>query len=157
MSGGLALAARVLHPGDVACVGRGERLETLLGSCIAVVLADPARTVGAMCHVVHAADAPAARPHDTAYADAALACLQQLLVRRGITPRLCDAWVFGGGNMFPAQPVPRPVGDRNARRVLDLLSAIGVRAVQVDVGGVAYRRLGWTVGPDAPHAVCVPV
>lgn len=43
-----------LHPGDVACVDRGERLDTLLGSCVAILLTDPQRSVGAMCHVVHA-------------------------------------------------------------------------------------------------------
>ena len=44
----------VLHPGDVACGERGERFETLLGSCVAIVLTDPRRTIGAMCHIVHA-------------------------------------------------------------------------------------------------------
>ena len=36
-----------LHPGDVVCAERGDRMETLLGSCVAVVLTDPRRTVGA--------------------------------------------------------------------------------------------------------------
>jgi chemotaxis protein CheD len=43
-----------LHPGDVACGERGDRLETLLGSCVAIILTDPRRTIGAMCHIVHA-------------------------------------------------------------------------------------------------------
>jgi chemotaxis protein CheD len=30
-----------LHPGDVVLGLRGDRLQTLLGSCVAVVLTDP--------------------------------------------------------------------------------------------------------------------
>ena len=49
-----------LHPGDLAFATRGERLDTLLGSCVAIVLTDPRRTVGVMCHIVHARSAPRA-------------------------------------------------------------------------------------------------
>ena len=64
-SGGHLL--HVLHPGGVACGERGERFETLLGSCVAIVLTDPRRTVGAMCHIVHAMPAPAGRHDDATY------------------------------------------------------------------------------------------
>ena len=67
----------VLHPGDVACGERGERFETLLGSCVAIVLTDPRRTVGAMCHIVHAMPAPADRLDEASYADVALRPTQQ--------------------------------------------------------------------------------
>ncbi|MCU0686006.1 MAG: hypothetical protein MUF34_27800, partial [Polyangiaceae bacterium] len=48
-----ATSVHTLMPGDVACADRGERMETLLGSCIAIVLTDRRNTVGAMCHIVH--------------------------------------------------------------------------------------------------------
>ena len=79
-SGGTAATTRrvqVLHPGDVACADRGERLETLLGSCVAIVLTDPRRTIGAMCHIVHASRPVAGMPDTTAYADRALATLYE--------------------------------------------------------------------------------
>ncbi|MEI7447926.1 MAG: hypothetical protein WCK28_23765, partial [Burkholderiales bacterium] len=50
-----AASCLVLHPGDVACVDRGARLATLLGSCVSILLADPRRSIGAMCHYVHVA------------------------------------------------------------------------------------------------------
>ena len=31
----------------------GDRMKTLLGSCVAVILTDQRRTVGTMCHIVH--------------------------------------------------------------------------------------------------------
>lgn len=147
----------VLHPGDVACGARGECFETLLGSCVAVILADPRRTVGAMCHIVHAAGAPAGRPCDTRHADVALIEMQRRLFAHGMRLALCEAYVFGGGNMFPRLYPHQPVGERNVHHVLDVLAAEGVRVLRHDVGGTAYRRLRWTVGPQEPEITAVPV
>lgn len=169
MTGGLPLAAaalspprvHLLHPGDLACADRGERFETLLGSCVAIVLTDPRRTVGAMCHVVHAGSPVAGNVRTTAYGDAALAQMSVMLRGRGIEPRLCTAWVVGGGNMFPrlagVESAHCHVGDRNAAWALDRLAALGVRVLGHDLGGSTYRRLRWTVGPGAPEIHCVPV
>ena len=74
---------------------------------------------------------------------------------RGIDARQCVAYVYGGGNMFPSQITDRHVGQRNADWVLDALARSGIRVVHEDLGGRAYRRLSWTVGPDAPQVVAV--
>ena len=148
--------ARVLHPGDVACAERGGRLETLLGSCVAIILTDPRRTVGAMCHFVHANSGEAAARRDCTHAEAAIGALYHLLGARGITPALCEAYVYGGGNMFPDLVPPLSVGDRNAEWALDRLAGAGIRVVHHDVGGTAYRRLAWTVGTGLPELVAVP-
>lgn len=145
----------VLHPGDLVCGGRGETFETLLGSCVAVVLTDPHRTAGAMCHIVHAAAAPAGRRRDTAYAEPALATMFTLMRGRGLQPRLCEAYVYGGGNMFPNLVPQQPIGERNVARVQHMLREAGVRVLRDDVGGAAYRRLSWTVGPHAPTVTAV--
>lgn len=150
-----------LHPGDVRCVDRGGRMETLLGSCVALVFTDPRRTVGAMCHVVHAKP-PAAGVHaSTAHGDAALLQMSALLRARGIEPRLCQAWVVGGGNMFPhlvgGAATEGNVGAANALWALDRLQALGVELLGQDLGGNGYRRLGWTVGDGEPQITTVPV
>ena len=147
----------VLHPGGVACGERGERFETLLGSCVAVVLTDPRRTVGAMCHIVHAMPAPAGRHDDASYADAALRQMNQQLRARGLQPGQCEAYVYGGGNMFPRVYPQQSIGTRNVDWVLDTLAATGVRVLQHDVGGNTYRRLRWTVGSDAPTVTAMPI
>ncbi len=146
-----------LHPGDVRFGWRGDRLVTLLGSCVAVVLTDPRRTVGAMCHIVHTAGTPSAHPGDTRHADVALAEMQRRLFAHNMRLELCEAYVFGGGNMFPGVYPQQPIGERNVQRVLDVLAAEGVRVLHHDVGGTAYRRLHWTVGPDTPEITAVPV
>ncbi len=152
-----AQRVQVLHPGDVACADRGDRMETLLGSCVAILLSDPRRTIGAMCHIVHSSGPVAGMPHTTAYADKALGTLYAQLRARGINPLLCEAWVYGGGNMFPDQFTATHVGDQNANWALEALAHDGVPVLLADVGGTAYRRVRWTVGPDAPQVSAVAV
>jgi chemotaxis protein CheD len=149
--------AQVLHPGDVVCTDRGERLETLLGSCIAVLMTDPRRTLGAMCHIVHCGANPSAASSDSANGAGAMRRMFALLRARGIEPTLCEAWVIGGGNMFPRLYGGPHVGDDNAHWVLAALADVGVRVLWQDVGGNTYRRVSWTVGADAPGVVAVPV
>lgn len=147
-----------LHPGDVVCADRGDRLETLLGSCVAIILTDPRRTVGVMCHVVHARlPADGAQAGNTAFGEAALAAMARLLLARGIAPALCEAYVVGGGNMFPALVSEAHVGDHNVRWALDALARTRVRLLMQDTGGARYRRIGWTVGAGAPDIAAVPI
>jgi chemotaxis protein CheD len=151
-------AARyLLHPGDVACGTRGDHFETLLGSCVAVVLTDPRRTVGAMCHIVHVGEGRDAAARDSSYGNAALDLMYALLRGRGIEPRLCEAYVCGGGNMFPGLFAEGHVGSNNARWTLDALRQDGVRVLQQDLGGNRYRKLSWIVGAEAPRVTAVAV
>lgn len=137
----------VLHPGDVVCVERGERVETLLGSCVAVVLTDERRSIAAVCHLVHAGHGVT-----TAHGGAALQTMEAMLSARGFSARQCQAYVYGGGNMFPTQAGGvQHVGLANVRWTLDELAELGTPVLAQDVGGECYRRLAWTVGPEAPE------
>ncbi|RVT52283.1 chemotaxis protein CheD [Rubrivivax albus] len=147
-----------LHPGDVRLGQRGDRLGTLLGSCIAVVLTDPRRTVGCMCHIVHAPPArPTGSPRDGAWGDVALDTMYTLLLAHGIVPGLCEAYVYGGGNMFPALVGGPHVGEDNAAWVCTALAETGIRVLHQDLGGRSYRRLSWTVGAEDPVVEAVAV
>lgn len=147
----------MLHPGDVACAERGDRMETLLGSCVAVILTDRARTIGAMCHIVHSEPSSSDGVNSTASADGAIDAMYEALTMRALNPRLCSALVYGGGNMFPGLFRNGHVGEGNARRVLERLARDGIPVVMQDLGGNAYRRLSWTVGPELPHVAAVDV
>jgi len=146
----------VLHPGDVACADRGDTLETLLGSCVGVILTDRCRTVGAMCHIVHARD-DQRNLVSTQSVQGALDRMYELLVDRGLNPRLCDAFVYGGGNMFPEVIDHAHVGDRNVRAVLDRLEKDAINVVCENCGGTAYRRLRWTIGSSLPSVISTAV
>lgn len=146
----------VLHPGDVAVGERGDHLETLLGSCVAVILTDPRRTVAAMCHIVHSGPTPSGG-ETTAHAEPAMEAMFGLLVGYGIDPLKCEAYVFGGGNMFPSLFKRSHVGESNAQWALDILADLGIQLITHDVGGTTYRRISWTVGQGAPQVVAVEV
>lgn len=139
-----------LMPGDVALGQAGEQLKTLLGSCVAVILTDPRRTVAAMCHIVHTGQPNAANRHNTAYGVCALDDMFQCLHHVGVTPRLCEAYVFGGGNMFPNLFHVNHVGRNNVTWVLHQLQQHHIRVVDQCLGGNGYRKVSWTVGPTEP-------
>ena len=149
--------SHTLKPGDVVCGSRGERMETLLGSCVAIVLTDPRRTLGAMCHIVHTGRASKVIATSGAYGEVAFDMMFAQLRAHGIDPLQCEAYVYGGGNMFPDQFCACHVGKRNADWVLDHLADYRIHVVSCDLCGCAYRRLSWTVGPIEPHVIAVPV
>jgi len=156
----LAPASLTLHPGDVACVNSGSHLATLLGSCVSIVLSDPARSVGAMCHYVYASRSAggASDMRPTARAAEAFAKMSAALRARGVEPLYCDAWVYGGGNMFPRLAADDlHVGTTNVQWALRELERLGIRIVSADVGGRVYRKVQWAVGVGDPVVQSVDV
>lgn len=146
---------QILHPGDVALAFEGERLETLLGSCVAVILTDPRRTVGVMCHIVHSGVPSAMSKGDTAYAVYAMQEMFTRLRTIGITPQLCHAFVVGGGNMFPNLFSHKHVGVSNVNWVEGFLRQHGIEVIGESTGGSCYRKISWTVGSEELHVECV--
>lgn len=142
--------ARELMPGDVALGQSGDQLKTLLGSCVSVILTDPRRTVGAMCHIVHVGKPNAANRRNTAYGTVAMDDMFAKLRAVGVNPAMCQAYVFGGGNMFPQLFGGTHVGSSNANWVLDFLEHHGIRVVDHSLSGNGYRKVSWTVGPEEP-------
>lgn len=139
-----------LLPGDVALGQAGDLFKTLLGSCVAVILTDPRRTVAAMCHIVHVGQPNAANQHNTAYGVAAMDDMFRRLHAVGVTPRFCQAYVFGGGNMFPNLITSNPIGGSNVSWVQHQLEHHQITVVNQCLGGNGYRKVSWTVGPTEP-------
>jgi len=143
-------AAIELMPGDVALGLAGDQMKTLLGSCVSVILTDPRRTVGAMCHIVHVGRPNHANTHNTAYGEVAMQDMFGRLVGVGIPPTRCHAYVYGGGNMFPQMFTTTHVGAKNADWALDYLHDSGIAVVDQCLGGNGYRKVAWTVGREPP-------
>ncbi|MBL8363360.1 MAG: chemotaxis protein CheD [Rubrivivax sp.] len=141
--------AVVLHPGDVRVGTRGERLTTLLGSCVAILLSDPRGTVGAMCHVVHPGRTVPPARHDTTRLHDAMAAMDAALTKLGMRASLCRAWVTGGGNHFPRRCPDGSDGDIGAANVRAALALLGEMGIPVDgqsLRGACYRKVDWTIG-----------
>jgi chemotaxis protein CheD len=147
--GGYAMAVELM-PGEVALGQQGDQLKTLLGSCVSVILTDPRRTIGVMCHIVHVGKPNVANAKNTAYGEVAMKEMFARLRSVGVNPTQCDAYVFGGGNMFPKLFDVRHVGDANVDWVLDYLHDHGIHLVDHCLGGNGYRKVSWTVGAADP-------
>ncbi len=139
-----------LLPGHVVLGLAGDQLKTLLGSCVSVILTDPRRTVGTMCHIVHVGQPSAANARNTAFGEVAMQHMFDQLIGVGIAPQRCHAYVYGGGNMFPQMFSTTHVGVKNADWVLDYLYDHDIQVVEHDVGGATYRKVAWTVGRAQP-------
>jgi len=139
-----------LMPGDVALGPAGAQFKTLLGSCVSVILTDPRRTLGSMCHIVHVGTPNAENRHNTAYGVAAMHTMFTELRAKGINPRMCEAYVYGGGNMFPQLFRDKHVGSSNVDWVMQYLETHGVPVVDQCLGGTGYRKVSWTVGQQDP-------
>ena len=139
-----------LMPGDVVLATAGESVKTLLGSCVSVILTDPRRTVAAMCHIVHVGQPNAGNAQNTAFGAVAMADMYKKLQSKGVTPHMCEAYVYGGGNMFPQLVQGAHVGANNANWVLNYLHDQGIAVVETDVGGNGYRKVLWSVGTAEP-------
>jgi chemotaxis protein CheD len=150
-----SVATVELMPGDVTIGLAGEQFKTLLGSCVSVILTDPRRTVGTMCHIVHVGVPNAANRHNTAYGVVAMHEMFTRLRARAVNPRMCEAYVYGGGNMFPQLFREKHVGANNVEWVLHYLDAHDVRVLHQDVGGTGYRKVNWTVGQQHPEVETV--
>ena len=105
-----------------------------------------------MCHIVHSGNPSPANQGNTAYAVCAMEQMFALLRSVGITPQLCQAFVFGGGNMFPGLFSSKHVGASNIEWIDAFLDEHGIDVVDGSTGGNCYRKIDWTVGLDA---ICV--
>lgn len=147
---GTTRALTELMPGQVALGRMGDQFKTLLGSCVSVILTDPRRTVGTMCHIVHVGRPTAANINNTAYGEVAMQDMFNRLIGIGIPPARCQAYVFGGGNMFPQMFSTTHVGAKNADWVLNYLHDCDIEVLGESVGGNGYRKVAWTVGRELP-------
>ena len=144
--------------------GEGHvRVKTLLGTCVAITLWNPATRRGGMCHYLLPTRGPRSKT-DTApgyYADEVMGLFADELRAAGTSATNYVVKVFGGGNMFPHQltnadcrnescddarrEVCPSVGCQNIRVAHDLLRSGGFSIALEDVGGHGSRQLMFDV------------
>jgi len=75
----------------------------------------------------------------------------------GIAAQRCQAYVYGGGNMFPGIVTGASVGDRNAQWAMDFLHDFGIEVLAYSLGGTWYRKVSWVVGRAQPQVENVSI
>jgi chemotaxis protein CheD len=119
-----------------------------LGSCIAIVLHDPATRIGGLAHVLlpsrslsRAGDNPGRFPQT------AIPALLEAMVPLGADPRRLVARLAGGASMF-ANLVPAgsmQMGDRNVIASREVLSQLAIPIIAEAVGGQEGRSVWFHV------------
>jgi chemotaxis protein CheD len=136
------------------------RVNTLLGTCIAIAVWHPVKRIGGMCHFLLPARLRKTAP-DAAlpglYAQDVMGLFARALQTSGTVPKDYIVKVAGGGNMFPDQvqstgcgdtPCPaarradcQSIGCTNIAVARTLLADAGYSITSENVGGQGSRRV----------------
>lgn len=143
-----------LMPGGLSVTGPGWCLQTLVGSCVAVLVWDSQRQLAGMCHYVLAARAKQGADtdpeEDGRYGIEALHILKQRmgLSSTDATPAL--AHIVGGAAMITgAAALTTAVGQSNIELAMDWVREQGLSLGQVLVGGSCGRRIEFNTSSGA--------
>ncbi|WP_157879060.1 chemotaxis protein CheD [Pararhodospirillum photometricum] len=141
------MPSRFIGPGDVYCSRIPHLVTTILGSCVAVCLFDPAVGIGGMNHFVLPFH-PSGEAPSTRHGDYATATLIRRLGNLGADPERLRAKVFGGSVMLMGGkngvPSPLSVGARNVALTRGLLAERGIpieRERVLETSGLMIKML----------------
>src|ERR1700678_101469 len=118
-----------IYIGEIVASATPLVVQTLLGSCVAVCLRDPATGVGGMNHILLPGRCDGARCGVNA-----MELLINAIMQKGGDRRRLVAKVFGGANVLPALQSPT-VGEQNAAFVRDFLATERIALVAQRLGG----------------------
>ena len=124
-----------LAPGEFYATGEDVIINTVLGSCVAVVLFDPQRRVGGLNHFM-LAEAAANKKVDEylkveRYGLYAMEALINEFLKLGSTRRNLKAKIFGGGKVLASQ-MRMNIGEDNIKFAEEYLAAEKIPIVSRD-------------------------
>ncbi len=133
----LQTAAIKLLPADYIVTSQPVAIVTLLGSCVAACVYDPALQLGGMNHFM----LPDGDTRDVSarYGMHAMELLINELLKRGARRSRLQAKTFGGGNVL--RGFQDPIGTRNAEFVLEYLQAERIPLIAQDLGDIFPRKV----------------
>lgn len=153
---------KVLMPGEYQFSVQPLRIQTLLGSCVAMVFWHPQKRIGGMCHYV----LPTRRicmGNDGRYADEFMHILLKEIKQHGTSPPEYQVRLFGAANMFRQLKTTCADITSNASHNTELchncvnvscrnrIAAIseshkyGFNVVETDLGGTVHRHIDFMV------------
>ena len=135
-------------PREFLIVGQGGvynqpcRLDTLLGSCVAVTFHCPAIRAGGIFHALLPTKSTYCRPgyaeNDFRFVDSAISRICGDFLALGVQPRRLEAKVFGGANSLTEQ---EGIGRANVEAAYIALKTHGIRVLFTSAGGKQGRRI----------------
>lgn len=132
-------------PGEYYVATEDVVLVTVLGSCVAACIRDPALAIGGINHFMlpdAGRDVDTTASGATRYGIHAMEMLINTMIRLGARRERLEAKVFGGGNVLKGF-VQANVGERNAGFVRHYLKVEGIRVVAEDLLDIHPRRVAY--------------
>jgi chemotaxis protein CheD len=133
--------------GQWALAGAPTKIQTLLGSCVGVVLYHRSAKLGALAHIM-LPSSPANTDHPGKYADTAIPAMIAD-IERALGPdarRRLSAKLAGGASMFQVDSAALEnsqlnIGQRNQETIERILGSLNIPIIARDLGGNTGRRL----------------
>lgn len=130
-----------LHIGGLYASPKPIVLDTVLGSCIAACLYDPATKMGGMNHFMLPESAESNDPTSTRYGVNAMELLINELMKLKARRQSLQAKIFGGGHVLRIREKLDGVPQRNIDFIRKFLELEYIPVVQEDLGGYQPRRV----------------
>lgn len=131
-----------LMPGDFYVGDERSLIRTLLGSCVSITLWHPHLRVGAMSHFLLSGRS-GEKQQNGRYGEDSLELMLNKLKLLGVSPRECEAKIFGGGAMFTSDGSIKlkDIGRSNGNAARAMLIANHIPVVGESLFGTGYRKI----------------
>ena len=136
----IALNEHFLFPSTLFAERLPHRVQTILGSCVAVCLFDHEQEYGGINHYMlpwwngHGMPSPK-------YGDVAIERLIEKMIFMGARKENLVAKIFGGANQYTLNQKVFDIGNRNIATAEKLLGAHKIRIVAQNTGGTKGRKI----------------
>lgn len=125
----------ILGYGELAIEKSPSIIETVLGSCVAVILYDPILKIGGMTHILYP---NVKNDFDTKGAFQAVSTLITKILALGSDRNKLRCELYGGANIHNSFI---GVGDKNLQKAKTLLTNVGIKINNEDTGGNHPRKI----------------
>ncbi|AHF01654.1 chemotaxis protein CheD [Thiomicrospira aerophila AL3] len=137
------IATIKILPGEFYVTQQQERIETVLGSCIAACVHDPVAKIGGMNHFMLPMDKSSANRNfelsdANRYGNYAMENMVNTLLRSGAKRERLEFKVFGGGRIMSSMT---NIGWYNIGFVFDYIYTEGFKVISQDIGDVFPRKV----------------
>jgi chemotaxis receptor (MCP) glutamine deamidase CheD len=130
-----------IYLGDVYACREPTIIKTLLGSCVAVCLWDPATGIGGMNHFLLPRSSSSAPEEPTRFGVHAMDLLIGEMLKAGAERSRLRAKVFGGAHVLAVAEDEDSVPSQNISFALEFLRRDGFKLTGEDLGGYQPRRV----------------
>jgi chemotaxis protein CheD len=139
-----------LLPGEFYVGDEHCHVRTLLGSCVSITLWHPRTRVGAMSHFLLSGRSGEKRLNGR-YGEDSLELMLTKLRAMGVSPRECEAKIFGGGAMFAAGGAIKlkDIGRSNGNAARAMLVSRSIPIISQSLFGTGYRKIMFDVKTGA--------